>query len=155
MLAIYMKCPSCGAELEYQVDKEMVYCSFCGTKMLLKEQKEEHIFRTVDEALLQEIEYQKYLIEERKKAKAIRKRKKAKVSLVLLIITVFCLITGFTGTSHANSAGGRFMTLFGILAFIGIFSGIVLFLAVLSWVSESLDDDDVLSNKVTRIHRRH
>ena len=92
MVVINLKCPSCGAELQLNADREVMYCSYCGSKILLKQDSVEHIYRTVDEVALKEIELQKYIIEGKKKAKEVRKKNLKKITKILILTLVLSII---------------------------------------------------------------
>ena len=49
------KCPSCGAELEVEKGRESIFCSYCGTKILINNDHE-YIYRNIDEARIKESE---------------------------------------------------------------------------------------------------
>lgn len=53
-----MKCPSCGAPITFEKDRDFVFCSHCGAQVFKNdENKKEITYRTVDEAKIKEIEY--------------------------------------------------------------------------------------------------
>ena len=57
MKLINMRCSNCGAELQADADREYVYCSYCGTKLLLADDESIQITnRIIDEARLKEAE---------------------------------------------------------------------------------------------------
>ena len=56
MKLVNMKCTNCGAELEVDPERKQVFCSYCGTKLLLDEESIHITNRIVDEARLKEAE---------------------------------------------------------------------------------------------------
>ena len=46
---ISIKCPECGATLSIEENREQAYCTYCGTKILLHNEKE-YVYRHIDEA---------------------------------------------------------------------------------------------------------
>lgn len=44
-----IKCPECGAKLDVEEGREKIFCSFCGTQVLIKDENE-YTYRFVDEA---------------------------------------------------------------------------------------------------------
>ena len=60
MKVITLKCPNCDADLEVSVDRDDLYCSYCGTHILLEDDTKKpetvtvHVIR--DEARLKELE---------------------------------------------------------------------------------------------------
>ncbi len=58
-----IKCPSCGADVEYSGDRQFFFCQYCGTKIVLDDiRTEQHI---VDEAKLKRLEMRQQRHEER------------------------------------------------------------------------------------------
>lgn len=49
------KCPNCGAELEYDADREFLFCQYCGTKVIVGEHTK-HTEHIIDEARIKEAE---------------------------------------------------------------------------------------------------
>ena len=43
------KCPECGATISNESDRKIAFCTYCGTKILLKDENE-YTIRTIDEA---------------------------------------------------------------------------------------------------------
>ncbi len=60
-----LKCPSCGADVEFKYDesKPFIFCQYCGTKIMLDDIHTEH--RIVDEAKLKYLDYRQQRHEER------------------------------------------------------------------------------------------
>lgn len=49
-----MKCPSCGANLEFDGERDKVFCTYCGTPIVITdENRTEIIHRVVDEAAIE------------------------------------------------------------------------------------------------------
>lgn len=48
---IPIQCPKCGADLSYEEGRKVLFCSYCGAKILVDQYNEnEHIYRNIDEA---------------------------------------------------------------------------------------------------------
>lgn len=48
-----MKCPSCGANLEFDGERDKVFCTYCGTPIVITdENRKEIVRRVVDEAAI-------------------------------------------------------------------------------------------------------
>ena len=59
-----IKCPSCGANLEYNGTNPVMYCQYCGTRIVLDDiHTEQHI---VDEAKLKRLDLREKRHEERR-----------------------------------------------------------------------------------------
>ena len=52
---IQLKCANCGADLKIEEKREVIYCQYCGTKMLLDDENE-HTYRYIDEAEIKRAE---------------------------------------------------------------------------------------------------
>lgn len=50
-----VKCPECGAMLPIEEGRTQVFCSYCGTKVIITNENE-HIFRHIDEAGIKQAE---------------------------------------------------------------------------------------------------
>lgn len=50
-----VKCPSCGADLPVEEGREKIFCSFCGTPIVITNENE-HIYRHIDEAGIKQAE---------------------------------------------------------------------------------------------------
>ena len=44
-----VKCPECGATLPIEEGREQIFCSYCGSKIIMTNENE-YIYRKVDEA---------------------------------------------------------------------------------------------------------
>ena len=44
-----VKCPDCGAVLPIEEGRNQVFCSYCGSKIIITNENE-HIYRHIDEA---------------------------------------------------------------------------------------------------------
>ena len=55
-----VKCPECGANLPIEEGKEKMFCSYCGTQVIMTNENE-HTFRHVDEAEIKRVEMERLL----------------------------------------------------------------------------------------------
>lgn len=46
-----MRCPECGADLEYEEGREKMFCSYCGAQIVITNENEK-IYRHIDEAAI-------------------------------------------------------------------------------------------------------
>ena len=102
--AITLKCPECGASLSAEEGMEQVFCSYCGAKVILKNENE-YVYRQVDEAGLLRAENDRVIrlreleIEEREQAH----RNKVRSILFyvwlasIVIVGMVLLVMGITG----------------------------------------------------------
>lgn len=94
MKLITMRCTNCGAELEIDPDRQQVFCSYCGTKLLLDDESVHVTSRIVDEARLKEAEVRLKELEyahekELREETLLREQKKVfRIAAVLYICAV-------------------------------------------------------------------
>lgn len=96
-----IKCPECGADLEYEEGREKMFCSFCGAQIVITNDNEK-IFRHIDEAAIKREETDRMVRlkqEERAayKQSSIEKRNNLKIKALigLGIGTALCMLIGF------------------------------------------------------------
>lgn len=115
---VAIKCPSCGANQSVEDGREMFFCSYCGTKVVLHNENE-HIFRTIDEAAIRAAETDR-MVRMRELDMEEKSGVSKKVKLVLLIIgLVVSLTIGIIGFSIDNEGMGL-CVMFAIMAVVGI-----------------------------------
>ncbi len=73
--AVMMKCPACGADIPMEDGQRTVYCSYCGSKLMLQNDNE-HIIRNIDEARVKEAETERIL---KLRALDIQEQEKARI----------------------------------------------------------------------------
>jgi len=95
-----VKCPECGANLPIEEGRERMFCSYCGTQIIMTNENE-HIFRHVDEAKIkqaevnQAIQLKKLEIIERKRAAAEKTKKiKIVVSIAMGVVGIILMLAG-------------------------------------------------------------
>lgn len=103
MKVIEIKCPNCSAQLKTSSDRRMLFCEYCGTRIILDDGvvRSEHTEnininntqKHVNEAKLQRLEYEREIrnqkLEEEKKKKESAKRFGIVFSIVLVIAIAF------------------------------------------------------------------
>lgn len=94
-----VKCPECGANLPFEEGREVMFCSYCGAKIIMTNENE-HVYRHVDEVgvkhaeTAQMVEIKKMeLAEKKREAEEKNKATKIKISLGVgaLMILFFVL----------------------------------------------------------------
>lgn len=118
MKMISLKCPECGAVLSAEEDRNQMFCSYCGAKIIITNENE-HIYRHIDEGQIKEAEAQikkaeveqsiqlkKLDIIERKRA-ALEKAKKLKViiSIIIGIIGISLISAGVNSVGYLCLTG--------------------------------------------------
>lgn len=97
---VSIKCPECGASLDVEEGRQQIFCSYCGTKVMVQNDNE-YIYRHIDEASIKQAEADKIVqlrkleIIERKRAEAAKvKRVKIIVSILVGILGIGLMIAG-------------------------------------------------------------
>ena len=118
--AITLYCPSCGAGLSVDEDREQTFCIYCGTKITLKDQNEKttrHIneadvirAKTEREIAMQELA--------QKELEQQRERSKLPLYIVWGVLSFLCAALGF---GIGNSISNMGLTMVG---YIGVMSGL-------------------------------
>lgn len=97
---VSIKCPECGASLDVEEGRQQIFCSYCGTKVMVQNDNE-YIYRHIDEASIKQAEADKIVqlrkleIIERKRAEAAKvKRVKIIVSILMGILGICLMIAG-------------------------------------------------------------
>lgn len=103
---ISVKCPSCGADLSVEHGRGITYCNYCGTKIMIQNDRE-HVYRSIDEARIKEVESEQLLrlreleIEEKDKE---RERKTRYVAFGI----AFAFLLGGAFIAIFNETAGMF-----------------------------------------------
>ena len=128
---ISVRCPDCGAMMPIEEGRNQMYCSYCGSSIIITNDNE-HIYRNVDEAKvkLAEAEIKKAEAEKEiklKKLEIIEKERESDkhVKKIKIIISIILGIVGifqfFLGSEISLLAGMVSLT---IIMYIWIFSAI-------------------------------
>ena len=72
---ISVKCPECGAKLPMEEGRTEMFCSYCGTKVIMTNDNE-HIYRRIDEASIRKAEAKREI--ELKRIEYAEKQREAK-----------------------------------------------------------------------------
>ena len=100
-----VKCPDCGAVLPMEEGRNQVFCSYCGSKIIMMNENE-YVYRHIDEAEIKQAETERILrlkkiefIEKKREEAAKIKRIKIKLTIVLGILAVIFIGMGYVGTN--------------------------------------------------------
>lgn len=72
MKIIACRCPSCGANLQIEEGKKKVFCTYCGTPILVDDENRTVTYRTVDEARIREAEMRENIFKSQNDVKRLR-----------------------------------------------------------------------------------
>lgn len=92
-----VKCPECKASLDFEEGRKYIFCSYCGTKILINNDNE-YIFRHIDEASIKQAETDRIVKLKKiefieKKRAAAEKMRKRKIKLAVILIIIASLLT--------------------------------------------------------------
>ena len=98
-----VKCPECGANLPIEEGRERVFCSYCGTPVVITNENEK-IIRHIDEAKIKRaetdrvIKYGQFELEKKcierdlNDAYSVRKLQSALIKIwIVLVLIIFCI----------------------------------------------------------------
>lgn len=113
---ITVKCPACGADLNIEEGRKQLFCSYCGTKVII-DNDNEYIYRHIDEASIKQTEADtmlriKALELEEKENERSRKGRKVAYTIAALFVIIGILILFFNSVGiWAIIAGGLIASL--------------------------------------------
>lgn len=138
---IELTCPKCGAHLSVESSREILFCEYCGTKILLNDENTFTI-RKIDEAKIRQaeadqlVQLKKLELEQRKAENDLKKLKfKIIISLILAATGVILMVIG--------NLAGYGSNLFN-LAYIGYFP---LLGALIIWVADAKANEEKNKSK--------
>lgn len=118
-----VKCPECGASLQMEEGREKMFCSYCGSQVVMTNENE-YIYRHIDEAGIKQAETERIVklkeLEMESQANGIKKI----LIVVWLVSTAVLLLLGVIGMS-TDSEGLTMCLLLGMC--VGMWGGIGLF----------------------------
>ena len=95
-----VKCPECGANLPIEEGREQLFCSYCGTKVIITDDNE-HVYRYVDDAQIKMAETKRIIqlkrieaAERRRMAEEKNKKIKIVISIILGGIALASMLFG-------------------------------------------------------------
>lgn len=130
-----VKCPECGAQLEFEEGRSTMFCNYCGAKIVLTNENE-YIYHHIDDAEIKRAETEairaetERLIqmkametaEEDRKAKEKSKKNSLYISIILAVLGILLMVIGFIFTIKPNLTG---------LAILGL---LLLIVSLIVWI---------------------
>lgn len=99
--AYTIKCPECGASLDVEEGRKQLFCSYCGSKVLINNENE-HIYRHIDEARIKEAETDRLIkLKELELESEDRKNRKNLITVWVIATGIFALL-GVIGIITGN-----------------------------------------------------
>lgn len=112
---IALKCPQCGADLEIAQGKEVIYCTYCGTKIIV-DNENEHVYRHIDDADIERAKTERMVQIRQLSIDEQNKQQKTKLVLYWAISCAILIVIGIIGFSIDN-AGMGMCIMFALLDF--------------------------------------
>ncbi|MCQ2425801.1 MAG: hypothetical protein MJ070_06615 [Lachnospiraceae bacterium] len=144
---ISVKCPECGSALDVEEGKKQIFCSFCGTKVMIQNENE-YVYRKIDEAEIKAKEAEmkateaKYLYKLKQLELEEKSRETKKMLLFVLIgICVVLAAVGIIGICIGNDNLEMILMVPLIIVFF-VFMGFLVKTLGVSAKSNENDDDD-------------
>ena len=100
MKAYTIKCPECGATIDVDSEREKIFCTYCGTQIILDDEidRKEVTHRYIDEAEIvksnNEVQMKKMQYEERKRHEANLKNF---IIISCILFAILCVIIALNG----------------------------------------------------------
>lgn len=149
---ISIKCPECGANLEIEQDREMMFCSYCGRKiMMVDENRYEVVHRHIDDAEIMRVKtkHTEKEAEQAYKLKLLeienRKDRRRQIGWWILYGIIFALLL----SSIIGFLLGDEFILLGLFGFMGfLVMTIVVFEAKTSENEKQRDNKNTSSGKI-------
>ncbi len=99
-----VKCPECGASLPIEEGRQQIFCSYCGTKVIINNENE-YVYRHIDEAnvkraesdriiRLKELEFQERVLEQERIEENKRIRRTIIIFVAWMAATAIFLLLG-------------------------------------------------------------
>lgn len=89
---VLIKCPKCGANLEYEEGRKILYCKYCGAKVAIDNDNEyTYNYHTTDDAAVEKAKAERD-IKLRNIEREERKEKEQEKSKRRALLLVFCMI---------------------------------------------------------------
>ena len=93
---ISVKCPACGASLSIEEGRQQVFCSYCGSKVLVNNDHE-YVYRHIDEAAIKKAEADKAIrlkeLEIKEKEREQKRKDKARRRLIRIILVAVWIVS--------------------------------------------------------------
>lgn len=134
------KCPECGAMLPVEEGCSRMFCSFCGSQIIMNNENEQ-IYRHIDEAEVKKIEAGEAiqlkkleLLEKKQQADERSKKTRILISIPLMAIGILFMLIGSVGNIDGLEATG------------GICITIVMYIWIFSAFKHSGEDNEIEEN---------
>lgn len=118
---VSIKCPECGATLDVEEGRQQLFCSYCGSKVIIQNDNE-YIYRHIDEAEMKNAETEQMvrlkqleMIEKKRASNEKVKDFKIRVSVALGVVALIAFGIGFAGAESLIVVGMVAMLIIGYM----------------------------------------
>lgn len=88
-----LKCPNCKASLEFKEKRDVMFCEYCGAKLLL-DNENEYVYRLIDEADVKRAETEQSV---KLKEMELKEKERENNQKILKLKIIFSVILGVAG----------------------------------------------------------
>lgn len=110
---IELKCPSCGANLSIEQEREFAYCQYCGTRILINDNSK-FVYRHIDDADIKRAETER-LVQLKEIELEEKKHGGRKVLIVLWVASLVILFLGGIILKSFGISAGSYAILIGLI----------------------------------------
>jgi uncharacterized Zn finger protein (UPF0148 family) len=89
-----VQCPECGASLPIEEGRKQVFCSYCGTPVIITNENE-HIYHHIDDAEIKHAETEQIIRLKELELETLENEKKRKALMIAYGIALIFVIAGF------------------------------------------------------------
>ena len=146
---ISVKCPECGASLPIEEGREKMFCSYCGTPVIMTNENE-HIIRHVDEAGVKRAETDRIVKLKQLEMDSQESDLRKKLIFVWLGASIILTILGIVGMM-INSEGLSICLLLAMS--VAIWGALGLFANKKGHKSQTVNADEAVISEAMAIHR--
>lgn len=153
---INLTCPQCNATLSVEEGREMLFCSYCGHKILLNDENK-HTIHYIDDAAIKRAETER-MIQLKELEMEEKKRTNKKVAVIIwLVITIVLGVIGIIGMSEDEE--GLMMCLM-LAMIVGIWGALGLFAFPAAnkkkkAIRVANEDEVQITDKLSYYHEKH
>ena len=153
---IAVKCPECGADLNVEEGRSQVFCTYCGTKVLLHNENE-FVYRTIDEAGVAQAETDRIirlremdLVEKKEE----EKKKKLKIALWIFIGSAALMVIGGILAAISGDSNSP-MYMLAMLGLLGVMGAGIMAMIVADGNKEKEEKDGKVPSSIDEFEKKN
>lgn len=101
---VSIKCPECGASLDVEEGRQQIFCSYCGTKVMIQNDNE-YVYRHIDEASIRRSEVEAMLRMRELELKEKENERKHKGRRIAYIVAAAFTVVGLIAMTFGGYVG--------------------------------------------------